>query len=68
MPHISDKFMSFSVCLTSLSMTISRTEDSTQQSVMVNMGKRILKKKEREGICICITDSLCCTPGTDATL
>ena len=41
--------MSFSVCLTSLSMTISRTGDSTQQSLMVNMGKRILKKeRERE--------------------
>ena len=32
------------------------------------MGKRFLKNEIRVGICICKTDSVCCTPETNATL
>ena len=42
------------------------TENSTQYSVMVYMGKE--SKKKRVDIGICITDSLCCTPETNTTL
>ena len=38
------------------------TGNSTQYFVMAYMGK------ERVDICICMTDSLCCTPETNATL
>ena len=40
--------------------------NSTQYSVMAYMGKNL--KKKRVDICICITDSLCCTPETNTTL
>ena len=38
---------------------------STQYSVMTYMGK---ESKKRVGICICINDSLCCTPETNTIL
>ena len=38
----------------------------TQYSVMAYMGKE--SKKKRVDTCICITDSLCCTPETNTTL
>ena len=38
------------------------TGNSTQYSVITYM------KKERMNICICITESLCCTPETNTTL
>ena len=41
------------------------TGNSTQYSVMAYMGK---ESKNRVDICICITDSLCCTPKTNTTL
>ena len=41
------------------------TGNSTQYSVMAYMGKELLKKVD---ICICITDSLCCTPETNRIL
>ena len=41
------------------------TGNSTQYSVMTHMGK---ESKKRVDICICITDSLCCTPATNTTL
>ena len=39
--------------------------NSTQYSVMTFMGE---ESKKRQDICICITDSLCCTPDTNTTL
>ena len=42
------------------------TGNSTQYSVMAYMGKE--SKKKRMDVCICITDSLCCTPETKTTL
>ena len=44
------------------------TGNSIQYSVMAYMGKDSKKKKKRVDICICITDSLCCTPETNTTL
>ena len=41
------------------------TGNSTQYSVMAYTGK---ESKKRVDICICITDSLCCTPETNKTL
>ena len=41
------------------------TGNSTQYSVMAYMGK---DSRKRVNICICITDSLCCTPETNTTL
>ena len=41
------------------------TGNSTQYSVMAYMGK---ESKKRMDICICITDSLCCTPETNTAL
>ena len=40
------------------------TGNSTQYSVMAYMGK----ESKKVDICICITDSLCCTPETNTTL
>ena len=44
------------------------TGNSTQYSVMAFMGKESRKKKNRVAICICTTDSLCCTPEINTTL
>ena len=46
------------------------TGNSIQSSGLCNVlyGERILKKKKRVGICINITDWLCSTPETNATL
>ena len=41
------------------------TGNSTQYSVMAYMGK---ESKKRVDGCICITESLCCTPETNTTL
>ena len=41
------------------------TGNSTQYFVMAYMGK---ESKKRVDKCICITDSLCCTPETNTTL
>ena len=41
------------------------TENSTQSSVTIYVGKESFKKVV---ICVCITDSLCCTPETNITL
>ena len=41
------------------------TENSTQYSVMTYMG---IESKKKVDICICITDSLCCTAETNTTL
>ena len=41
------------------------TRKSTQYSVMAYMGR---ESKKRVDICICVTDSLCCTPATNTTL
>ena len=41
------------------------TGDSTQYSVMTYVRK---ESKKRVNICMCITDSLCCTPETKKTL
>ena len=46
------------------------TGNSTQYSVMAYVGKESKKKgkRERVDICVCATDSLCCTPETNTTL
>ena len=41
------------------------TGKSTQYSVMAYMGK---ESKKRVDICICITNSLCCTPESNTAL
>ena len=41
------------------------TRNATQSSVVTCMGKKISKTVD---ICLCITDSLCCTAETDTTL
>ena len=43
------------------------TESSSQYSVMAYIGKESLKKKKVD-ICVCTTDSFCCTPETNTTL
>ena len=42
-----------------------RTGNSTQFSVMAFKGKAL---KKRVGVCVCTTDSLCCTPETNIAL
>ena len=41
------------------------TGNSTQYSVMACMGK---ESKKRVDICMCLTDSLCCTAETNTAL
>ena len=41
------------------------TGNSTHYSIMTHMGK---ESKKRIDICVCITDSLCCTAETNTTL